>query len=121
MENKVLNVFIENQEGEFVRTASVPFPLETPREIKWNLGEEITTKQAIEQLTKALRGDQEYYSSWQANIAMQFKDEFDNCPIGKYLNESQPDWIKELNLNTSLVHTIANNAAKNFLNLLIKE
>lgn len=51
-----------------------------------------------------------YYYAWQANIAMAFKDEFerrmgdqDTC-VGKHT-----------------LHIIANEAAKNFLDLLIKE
>ena len=62
------------------------------------------TKQAVETLCKALREDSDYYYSWQANIAMQFKDEMGR---GGYEVDEQ-------------VHEIANDAAKAFLDLLIR-
>jgi hypothetical protein len=63
-----------------------------------------TTKEAIETLCNELREDEDYYYSWQANIAMAFKDEMER---GGYEVDEQ-------------VHEIANDAAKNFLNLLIR-
>ncbi len=49
-----------------------------------------------------------YYYAWQSNIAMAFKDEFDR--------------FRKINKNVSSkdVHKIANDAAKNFLDQLIK-
>jgi hypothetical protein len=72
----------------------------------------IKYKDAIDRVTEELRKDKSngsYYHSWQANIAMAFKDEFD-----KYAKEHEIEGSAK-NFNT---HEIANNAAKNFLNLL---
>ena len=63
-------------------------------------------KKAVETLCKALREDKGYYISWEANIAMAFQDE-------AYRQKSR-DSRKKL-------HEISNQAAKNFLNLLIRE
>lgn len=60
----------------------------------------------IKKLIKNLKKDKQYYYSWQANIAMAFKDEYDRCSK-KYKNRKD-------------IHNIANKAAINFLNLLIK-
>jgi len=62
--------------------------------------------QAMTTLTTALREDEDYYTSWQANIAMAFKDEFDR---------------HDENIDRKKLHLIGNNAAKNFLNLLIRD
>lgn len=59
-------------------------------------------------LVKALKEDPDYYMSWQANIAMAFKDEFSRHPRAAEA------------VNSETVHVIANTAAKDFLNLLIK-
>lgn len=61
----------------------------------------MTTQEAVEHLSNALREDQQYYYTWQSNIAMQFKDHFHR----DYLDKG--------------VHDIANDAAKAFLDLLI--
>lgn len=58
---------------------------------------------------KALREDPDYYQAWQANIAMAFVDHY----TWAVKNE-------ELWPTASDVRRIANEAAKNFLNLLIK-
>lgn len=79
----------------------------TTSKIEASWGEGISTKQAIEQLVKALKEDEEYYYSWQANIAMAFKDEMDR-------------YYKTGEIDRETVHKAANQAAKNFLNLLIK-
>jgi hypothetical protein len=63
-------------------------------------------QKAAETLCKALREDQGYYYSYQANIAVAFQDE-------AYRQKSR-DSRKKL-------HEISNQAAKNFLNLLIRE
>lgn len=60
-------------------------------------------------LCKALREDKEYYISWQANIAMQFKDAY-----GKKMEELA------IQYDPNIIHEIANTAAKNFLDLLIR-
>ena len=64
---------------------------------------------AVTALIKALSQDKtegSYYYSWQANIAMAFKDEWDR----EQFQQSQQDG--------EAVHRLANQAAKNFLNLL---
>lgn len=70
-------------------------------------------KNAVDTLCNALSEDKSegsYYYSWQANIAMAFKDEFDRYAKDKEIEGSAQ------NFN---VREIANNAAKNFLDLLI--
>lgn len=65
---------------------------------------ELTTKEAVDKLCLELSKDSSYYFSWQSNIAMQFVDELDR--FGYKFPDSK---------------MIANGAAKNFLNLLIKD
>lgn len=66
----------------------------------------------IKKLQKALRenqGDDSIYYAWQSNIAMAFKDEYWRArQKKKYINRDD-------------LHLIANNAAKNFLDILIGE
>lgn len=62
------------------------------------------------ELFKKLREDPELYRAYQANIAMAFKDEYYN-----YKKTSRAKY-----LNRRDMHAVANNAAINFLNLLIK-
>lgn len=65
----------------------------------------MTTKEAVEHLTKALESDPGYWICWQANIAMAFKDEFNRHPLnGMQLKDD--------------IHEIANTAADNFLKRL---
>ena len=64
-------------------------------------------KKEITILRKALANDNGYYISWMANIAMAFKDEYSRNKK-KYKNKED-------------IHYIANQAAQNFLDLLIKE
>lgn len=60
---------------------------------------------------KALREQPDYYYAWQANIAMQFVDEYwRNFELKGDTKYKQVEDI----------HKIANQAAKNFLDLLIK-
>ena len=69
-------------------------------------------KEAIDTLTKALREDKGYYISWQANIAMAFQDEFwGQCVTHRHLALMDKDNL----------HKISNNAAENFLQMLIKQ
>ena len=56
----------------------------------------------LEKLIEKLKSDKDFYYSWQSNIAMAFYSEYDKDPFEH-------------------MHKIANQAAKNFLNLLIKE
>jgi len=60
----------------------------------------------IEKLKEALKKDDGLYYAYQANIAVQFQDEFAR---NKKKYKSKAD-----------IHEISNNAAKNFLNLLIR-
>ncbi len=94
---------------EIVRQDAGKVLVETVENMK--LGE------AIKVLQKHLREDKSegsYYYSWQANIAMAFKDE-----CGRYYGEGCENDGKYLEVSD--IHTIANQAAKNFLDLLIKE
>lgn len=62
---------------------------------------------ALKILIKNLKNDDEYYYSYQANMAMAFYDEY--CKNKKRWKNRQD------------IHHIANEGAKNFLNLLIKD
>lgn len=62
---------------------------------------------AIRELTSALKEDEGYWMSWQANIAMAFVDEYRRNPK-KYKNYKD-------------IHGIANQAAINFLKLLMRD
>ena len=66
-------------------------------------------KKAIKILIKELGKDKEFYYGWQANIAMAFKDKYYN-----YKKKKNKRWLNQQDL-----HNIANEAAKEFLNLLI--
>jgi len=68
-------------------------------------------QKAVKTLRKALKNDTDLYYAYQANIAMQFKDEY-----------SRKRKLKNYEyLNNDDIHEIANTAAKTFLNLLIKK
>ena len=63
---------------------------------------------AVKTLTKALKKDTQFFMAYQANIAMQFKDEYARKRRTKsYMNRQD-------------VHKMANKAAESFLNILIK-
>jgi len=64
-------------------------------------------KSLTKDLVKALRKDEGLYISWKANIAMAFFDEMGRSKVRKPRRE--------------VLLAIANNAAVNFLNLLIKD
>jgi hypothetical protein len=64
----------------------------------------------IEELVKNLREDESFYYAYQANIAMAFQDEY-NRQVGLLASSAHIDEID--------IHSISNEAAKNFLNLLI--
>lgn len=63
-------------------------------------------KDAVDKLREALKEDEGYYYGWQANIAMAYQDE-------AYRMGSRD--------SRETLHKIGNGAAKNFLNLLIKD
>lgn len=74
-------------------------------------------EKAINVLCEELAKDKSegsYYYSWQANIAMAFQDEF-------WRNFEEKDEELFLKIESSFIHTISNQAAKNFLDLLIKK
>ena len=64
-------------------------------------------KSPIKDLVKALKNDEGYYYSWQANIAMSFYDHM--------------QWSGKRKPSSKDLNEIANKAAKHFLNLLIDE
>ena len=69
-----------------------------------------TIQQSIASLVEALEEDKEpgsYFYTWQANIAMSFKDEWRRAVE----TGSDP-------CDYSSIHDIANKAAQNFLNML---
>jgi len=72
----------------------------------------ITIEQSVDKLKEVLNKDKEYYHSWQANIAMSY---IDNEHWYCKKHDKKPS-----QLNKEDKHIIANNAAKHFLDLLIK-
>ena len=64
----------------------------------------------IKELCKRLETDEGLYLSYQANIAMSFKDE-----CSRYKKKSGKNYLSYKD-----IHEIANKASQNFLNLLIK-
>jgi len=69
------------------------------------------------ELFKMLREDPELYYAYQANIAMAFKDNMDWAATKVECGEDNVSYT----VSREQLHTIANDAAKYFLNLLIKE
>lgn len=69
-------------------------------------------KESIDKLITALLDDPDYYYSWQANIAMAFKDEYDTV---KERHRIMSPSFQPLDIN---IHEVANNADKRFLDLL---
>lgn len=70
-------------------------------------GERVTTKEAVDHLVNQLKSDPGYRISWQANIAMSFKDEWYRST---QRGEDPNDHV--------VIHEVANKAADDFLNLL---
>mgnify|MGYP000685740363 CR=1 FL=1 len=66
-------------------------------------------KSPIKKLVKNLKKDEGYYTAWKANIAMAFSDAYNSKKKTK----------KHLNKND--IHVISNEAADNFLSLLMKK
>lgn len=63
-------------------------------------------KNSVEILCENLQNDEALYIAWQANIAMAFKDEY----------------ARQIKMSKALdIHSISNNAAKNFLDLLTRK
>jgi len=67
---------------------------------------EITTEQAITALVKALKNDADYKHTWQANIAMAVYDSYEPERYG-------------INLTRRMLHKLANDGAKRFLDMLL--
>jgi hypothetical protein len=63
---------------------------------------------ALDIVRNDIKEDPELYYTYQSNIAMAFYDEYYRLDIRKYKNKAT-------------IHEITNNAAKNFLNLWIKD
>lgn len=61
-------------------------------------------KKELDVVRKALKDDKSYYFSWQSNIAMAFVDE-----------------CYRKGISHGKLHEVANDAAKNFLDMLIKD
>lgn len=71
----------------------------------------MTIDNILKDLVPALKNVKDYRYAWTANIAMSFKDE-----ISRYRKKTGKRY-----LNKNDYHTIANNAANNFIDLLIKD
>ena len=69
---------------------------------------QIELQKALALVTKHINKDMGYFHAWQSNIAMAFKDEY------RRIKEKK----KYINYND--LHLIANHAAMNFLNQLIR-
>lgn len=72
---------------------------------------EITVKEAMQVITKAIRTDPSYRQGWSANIAVQFQDAYK-----KAYQESVLGFGSHVD-----VHKISNMAAEAFLDLLCHE
>lgn len=64
-----------------------------------------------ENIFRSMKRDHGLYIAWHANIAMAFKDEF-----SRWRKHNQHGYA-----SAEVVHKIANTAASNFLNLLLKK
>ena len=65
---------------------------------------------AVEHLSKAIKNDPSYRISWEANIAVSFQDE-----VYRFKKKNNKNTLSQKD-----IHQISNDAAKNFLDLLIK-
>ncbi len=74
---------------------------------------ETEISKAVKLVCKELKADPDYRMSWQANIAMAFKDEFER---GAEFNTTPLT-----NVERDALHTAASKAADNFLNTLTRE
>ncbi len=75
----------------------------------------IDNQEVIQQFFDILRKDDDYRRAWKDNIAMAFKDEFHRASI-----RNKDGDMNEYIFFDNGVHEIANTAADNFLNMLIK-
>jgi hypothetical protein len=107
-----------NEHFEFVSHCKDCIPIE-PRVTRVHIlteqikdGSFIRTPLAVKSLTKALREDEGYRTSWVANIAMAYVDA---------KSQYRKDTGKITFLNKDDTHIIANKAAEKFINQLIKE
>lgn len=80
----------------------------------------VTVAEASEVLFEAIKNDPELYRAYQANIAMAFKDEAGRrANVAGSLAAQGPSDVT-YTFDFMELHDIANTAAQNFLNLLIK-
>ena len=75
-----------------------------------NVNKKTKVAKAVKTFTKALKKDPDFFMAYQANIAMQFKDEYSRRRKAKNYDY----------LNNQEIHEIANKAAKSFLELLVR-
>lgn len=111
---------IENRIYEALGEASLCWS-ETPKGVfddvkAKEIGDQLVDKiyrefDPIGTVLRTIKKDPDIYYAWQANIAMAFNDEFRRFMEGK-----TSDQMTEINIGV-----IANNAAKNFLNLLCSQ
>jgi hypothetical protein len=69
--------------------------------------QKVSTSDAVDQLCRALKADDGYWMSWQANIAVQFQDAWQQAVDNGGLPATREQ-----------IHDISNKAAVRFLNLL---
>ena len=69
-------------------------------------------QKTVNAFLKLLKEDKEMMHAYKANIAMSFQDEYHRHRVKHF--------PKGKRVNSEAVHKIANTAAKNFLNLLMK-
>lgn len=74
----------------------------------------MTLPEANKVLFNELRNDPELFRAWKDNIAMAFKDEY-----AREVYRQSHDHLEGFKTEAD-IHEIANKAAENFLNLLIK-
>ena len=72
---------------------------------------ETPLQESIKELVRHLNDDEDYFYAWQSNIAMAFKDKYYFTRLGK----------NKRTMSNEDIHEIANQAAINFLKLLMKE
>ena len=75
---------------------------------------------ALNVVIEGLRTNEDFYQAWQMQIAESFQDEWGRSKFGAYLEANKPGWLKSMNEDETLIDSIANNAAKSYLNQLIK-
>jgi len=101
------------------------YPIYSERQIlsmhgEWFIEDQTELVNAMKVVCRELREDGKgggsYYGSWKDNIAMQFKDEFARW----YKKEFGVDFGDD-DEAVEVIHEIANNSARNFLDLLIRE